>query len=421
MANTEYSKIIVPCAGKTFGDPVSEPGPYGWDLSATMQDGRATIVKIYNFKLSSYAVSQGIQPCQVCPDEVMKAEGFPVKYSLLSAGSRYKYYGNGTIEHPDQDLPYWQYRAEYTIQNSSSGSLNSDGRADDENTPPWKRRPTNVSISFPEVVVPFRMAYNSKNNRFNTESDGSVVTLVPVVNTAGDIIEAETKRHYVQLSFTYCLNPTDFNIHSFIANVNSINQKVETVCGLKFPARSCLIASLDPQYHDEQTDGSGRKSWKWWEISAVLQYDPSGDEFEQRLLNIGNRARWPKRYSVSAAGEVSWGSLSDLEPVPMPIYHWRTFHSTDHGQNGASEYIQFGHYTAMMAAKAAFDRKFRGRGWTFAYDEDSQMPLAKNGTLDTGVLNPSSSRYQKYRTLGFQEHKRKDWAGMKFPKKGVDW
>lgn len=414
-----YSTIIVPCSG-TSSDPMQEPGPYAWDLSASMQNGIATITKIFNFTMSSAAVGSGIKPYAVCPAEVMKSSGFPVRFSVLAEDTRYKYYGNGTIEHTHPDSTYWTYRAEYTIQRSASASLNSEGSSDDESTPPWKRKPTNVSISFPEVVIPFRMGYNGNNNRYTTRDDGSIDVLVPIVNSAGDIIEAETKKHYVQLSFTYCLSPNNFNVNDFINNVNSINKSKAKVCGLTFPAGSCLLVSANPQYHDEVTDGTKSKSWKWWEIDAVLQYDPSGDGFEQRLLNIGNRAIWYAGMRVNSNGVVSHTGTT-LQKYPSEIYHWRSFADGTYGQTALTETIQFGNRECLQMAQTAFNTKFKSKGWTFAFEEDSQMPLLPNGTLDIDAVTVGNSRYQRYKSVHYQEHKRKDWSGLNLPAKGVDW
>lgn len=415
-----YSSIIRLCNG-TSNDPSAEPGPYAWDLSAGLQEGNATITKIFNFRLSDAARGSGIKSYEVCPVEVMKASGFPVRFSTLPEATKYKYYGNGTIELTDPDSDYWRYRAEYSIQRSASASQDSEDSADDENTKPWNRRPTNVSISFPEIVIPFRAAYNANNNRYTTHEDGTRVTLVPVTNTAGDIIETETKKNYVQLSFTYAIDPESFDVNKFFESYNSINKSQITVCGLTFPAASCLLVSANPQYHNEVTDSTESKSWKWWEVEVVLQYDPSGDEFEQQLVNLGNRAIWYKTLNVDGNGMVI-GASGALQSYPSEIYHWRTFADTTYGQNGANESIQFGNLACANKAKTTFENRFKAsKGWTFAYEQDAQMPLNTDGTLDIDVLNPSHTRYKKPRIRSFQEHKRKEWSGLNFPKKGVDW
>jgi hypothetical protein len=415
-----YSSIIRLCNG-TSNDPSAEPGPYAWDLSSSLQEGNATITKIFNFRLSDAARGSGIKSYEVCPVEVMKASGFPVRFSTLPEATKYKYYGNGTIELTDPDSEYWKYRAEYVMQRSASTSKDANSDADDEKTKPWNRRPTNVSISFPEIVIPFRAAYNANNNRYTKLTDGTRVTLVPVTNTAGDIIETETKKNYVQLSFTYALDPTDFDVNKFLENYNSINKSQITVCGITFPAASCLLVSTHPQYHNEVTDSTESKSWTWWEIEVVLQYDPSGDEFEQQLVNLGNRALWHKSLDVGTTGIV-FGASGALDTVPSEIYHWRSFASTTHGQNGSTESVQFGNLACAMKAKTAFDNRFKAsKGWTFVYEKDAQMPLNTNGTLDIDCLTPGHARYKKPRVRSFQEHKRKEWSSLKFPKKGVNW
>lgn len=419
MANG-YSTIIRPCSGTGTGLG-DEPSAFGWDVSTGVSEGVPTITKNFFFTLTSSAISKGIKPYEVCPAEVMKAQGFPVKFSTLPESSDYVYLGNGNIVHEDPDSIYWVYQAEYTSRRGSGGSINSDGHIGDENTPPWKRKPQNVQVSYPEVEIPFRYAYNKNNNRFTTQSDGRKVAIDPVVNTAGDRIDAVTTKRLFQLSFTYSLQPKDFDVDAFTRHNNSINSKQIKVCGLIFPAESCLLLSADPQYHDEYTDGTNRKRWSWWEISIVIQHDYSGDGFEQKLLNIGNRAVFPYASKINNDGTISRLSNNYYHTGAEAIYQWRSFPDTTTKQNGINSTMQIGNISLVSEAQRVFNDRFGGQGATFAYEESQNMPLDKDGQVLYAALDPASPLYQKYYILHFQEHKLRDWASLKMPQKGVDW
>lgn len=397
-----------------------EPSEFGWDLSTSVNDGVPTIIKNYFFTLSDSAISSGVKPYDICPSEIMRAKGFPVKFSKLPEDEDYVYLGNGNIEHENHNSIYWVYQAEYTSRRGSGGSVDSDGRRGDEDTPPWKRRPENVQAGFPEVETPFLFGYNRNNNRFTTQLDGEKVAINPVVNTAGDRIEAVTTKRLFQLSFTYSLHPRDFDVNAFIKHNNSINSKQIKICGLTFPAESCLLLSADPQYHDEYTDGTNRKRWSWWEISVVIQHDYSGDGFEQKLLNVGNRARFPVGASVNANGEVT-GLGGALHDNAEAIYQWRSFPDATNKQNSVNSKMQFGGIALVSRAQQIFNDRFGGQGHTFAYEEAQSMPLDKHGGLFHASFNPANPLYQKYYILHFQEHKYRNWSALKMPQKGVDW
>ena len=162
-------------------------------------------------------------------------------------GCHYNYHGNGTLEHFNPDSKYWVYRADYVYSKNRSSYR--------RDKAPWESPPSNVSISFPETVVPFRAAYDASNMRY---MEGNV-TLVPVANSAGDLITAETHNYAIQLSFSYCLEPKDFSLEKVFFCNHSVNKNKIKVCGITFDAESAMITNLSPQYHEETTDSSQKK------------------------------------------------------------------------------------------------------------------------------------------------------------------
>jgi len=409
MATSTYSTIIRPCTGNNE-DGCREPSFTAWDNSVSVSDGVATIIRKYNFTLDD-SNSSSLMPREVCPAEVFNSSGFPMMGHRLPEDTRYRYYGQGSIEHFRDDSHFWTYAAEYKMLKNSDDD-------DAESTPPWDKRPTNVSISFPEVVTKFTAAFNSNNNRFYTQSDGTRVTLKPIVNSADDPIEAETQKHYVQLSFTYCLEPKNFDITDFIELINTVNRDTIKVCGLTFLPESALIVSAQPQYHRETSDSTRKREWEWWEINIVIQTDPFRDKFRQSLLDVGNRAKWPI-LGVSNSG-MTYTKGTTLTDYASQIYRWQTFPDSD-GQNSIYSKYAIGNKYHLAKAKEIYERRADiTNPAAFQFEKFDNCPL-KNGVVFVDALLPSSPEYQRYRVLKYQEHKIKSWSSLNMPTRGVDW
>lgn len=394
------------CTGS--GMPTSEsdePSGYGWSLSTPMQDGVATLSRDFYFTYegtdSDYRA--------VNPSGVFKATGFPVygqKLSTGDTGCHYHYLGNGTLEHLNQDSKYWVYHADYVYsKNRSSYS---------RDKAPWDKPPSNVSISFPETVVPFKAAYDSNNNRYSTSNE----ILVPVCNSAGDLISAETHNYTIQLSFSYCVKPDNFVLETLLGCNHSVNKDQIKVCGITFAAESALITNLSPQYHEESTDSSEKKVYKYWEIGVTIQADTEGNKFRRVLLDVGNRALWPN-LTVGTNGSVTAGTTfsSGSNATPSQIFRWKTFDSTK-GQQGTNTFFAYGNKYALSDARDIY-RKLSNDLPEFQFEKLENMPL-NDGYL---YLDPvqKGDNFGKYKTRKFREYMVKDWSSLNMPAKGVDW
>ena len=393
------------CAGT--GMPTSEsdePSAYRWPLSTPMQDGVATITRDIYFTYEGTDTDYR----ELDPSGIFKSTGFPVYGEKLykgDTGCHYNYHGNGTLEHFNPDSKYWVYHADYVYsKNRSSYS---------RDKAPWDKPPSNVSISFPETVVPFKAAYDSNNARYSTSNE----ILVPVCNSAGDLISAETHNYSIQLSFSYCVKPDNFVLETLLGCNHSVNKDQIKVCGITFSAESALITNLSPQYQEEATDSSEKKTYKYWEIGVTIQADREGGKFRKVLLDIGSRAKWPI-LNVNSDGSVTERFDMPLpSAVPSQIYCWRTFNAID-GQMSPNSKPVYGDKYALSDAHNIY-RKLSNDLPEFQFEKMENVPL-NNGFVDLDVLRPGPF-FGKYNTVTYREYIVKDWASLNMPKKGVDW
>lgn len=392
------------CTGS--GDPANgsdEPSAYGWPLSTPMQDGVATITREFYFTYDG----TGVDYRELDPSGIFKSTGFPVYGAKLypgDTGCHYNYHGNGTLEHFNPDSKYWVYRADYVYSKNRSSYR--------RDKAPWESPPSNVSISFPETVVPFRAAYDASNMRY---MEGNV-TLVPVANSAGDLITAETHNYAIQLSFSYCLEPNDFSLEKVFFCNHSVNKNKIKVCGITFNAESAMITNLSPQYHEETTDSSQKNTYKYWEIGVTIQADTERGKFRRVLLDIGNRALWPLLY-VHSDGSVTQVGEGNETSIPRQIYSWMTFDRVN-GQMSANSKSAYGHKWALAKARDIYIKTTADLP-EFQFEKMENMPL-KNGRLYLTPIQQGKD-FGKYQTRSFREYEVKAWGGMNMPKKGVDW
>jgi hypothetical protein len=220
------------------------------------------------------------------------------------------------------------------------------------------------------------------------------------------------------LSFSYCLEPKDFSLTTLFGCNHSVNDAQIKICGITFGAQSALITNLSPQYHEEATDSSEKKVYKYWEIGVTIQADTEGNKFRRVLLDVGNRALWP-HLTVGADGSVTAGtaSTSGVNATPSQIYRWRTFDSTK-GQQGTNTFFAYGNKYACADAQNIY-RKLNDSLPEFQFEKLENMPL-NNGYL---YLDPvqKGDNFGKYKTRRFREYPVKAWSSLNMPAKGVDW
>ena len=416
-SSSQKSSIIVQCSNNTtIDDPRTElPSSYVWETSATVSDGNLSLSRSFYFTLKNGVT---VRPREVPPCEVFRAEGFPKKFARLPEDRRFIYLGNGELSklNGDIDSAIWVYKAEYIY----NPNIDDD---EDENTKPWDRAPWNVSFSHPEVEKPFRYAYDSENRRFKTvEHDayyGEIqVPTNPVVNSAGDIIEASSTKTNLQLNFTYAVRPSRFNINDVMDCIHTINKSKFKVIGIEVPAGRGFMQELEPHYN---VDDNGNE---YWELNTAILLDRVGDGFARHLLDVGNRALWPRngQWDVNAYGVIQVNSNFTLSTCPEAIYGWWSFTDYSKGQFAPTSTFQIGNSAMLNKAKWQFDHTAKLIiGQDFVYEKLEQVPLNSDGTVNKAAMNPHGSAHKHYRVLTFQEHPKRDWDSLNMPTRGVKW
>lgn len=432
---TDYSKWIRPC-GATGSDPLTEPGPFRWEPEAEVSEGFATLHKTFYFTLTDYAVNTAkfwdggttdgaslhYLPRIIPPSEIMRSSGFPKKGEKLAEDPNYHYTGNGTIRHISHDSRIWEYQAEYT----SRIERDANGDDEDENSEPWSRRPTNVSVEFVERDEPFTVGYRQRDwaRTVHEIPNTGIMYQSPIFNnivrnSAGDPINARCTRSRTQIRFTYNIKPGDFNVNDIIDCRGSINKKEIRVIGLRLKPGQARLVDIHPEYKNEWRDGTFTKRWNYWQISVTMEASTKNDTFNQKLLNVGNRALFHQKYTIDSTGHVT----QENGPYQRArICQWNSW-STAHGQADGTP--QFGSIHHAMTARTLYDKQ-RNNGhkedWpAFSYEEGNDIPLWYNGTIYYNAMNPNHADFGKYLVIEYPEWPWEDWEQLNLPKKGVDW
>lgn len=413
------------CTGSVHDPVPNEPASTGWlhdDISVS--ENECSIVKLFNFTLKD---DSPIEPRTICPAEALAFEGLPKIGDTITSDtmdSIFYYSGNGTLVHPDEDSRFWQYRAEYS--SSKQGVASSSRRTE----LPWKQKPTNISITFPEIVKPFKLAYDYKNKIYEDSGASFTETKTEIIgeatqivsNTAGDPFDAKTKRNIVQLHFTYNIKPRDFDINELLLLQNSVNSRDTKIIGLNIEAGTGCILSISPVYHDESLGENSKRKYQWWEITVDIQIDKVEKRFGQKFLNTGNRAKFPspKSFEVTQNGVVRYleDAKNHLSDTAQQIYQWFSFDGTS-GQAWQSAKMQFGNKHMLAMAKKQYDIYKKQTSDTlpeFTYEASQNIPLDKHGMIDTNAIED-----KEYKVLFFGEYPTRNWNLMDFPTRGVDW
>ena len=414
----EQSKIIVPCSDNTVPSDVrsSLPSAYGWDTSASMSDGNMTLSRFFYFTIKSGVT---VRPREIPQIEVIRAPGFPKKHSRLPEDNRFVYNGNGELSklNGDIDSVIWVYKATYEWDPNHSD--------EDENTKPWDRKPTNVSLSHPEVQKPFLYGYDEENNRFKTVQYNAYygkiqVPTNPVVNSAGDRFELMQSKTNLQLNFTYCVRPSRFNINDVMESQHTINKSKIKVIGIEIPARRGYMENIEPHYN---VDDNGNE---YWELSVSILLDKIGDGFQRHVMDVGNRAKWHvSGWAINKyTGAITSHGSGALSRSSQAIYGWWTFDTSNpnKGQFAPGGTFQIGNAQMLMEAKDSFDKSVGKQiSQQFIYEKLEDVPLAPDGTVWFDSMNPESSHYKQYHVKNFQEHPQMDWDSLNMPMNGVKW
>ena len=255
---------------------------------------------------------------------------------------------------------------------------------DDEASAPWNLAPFNVVTSAVEQEVRFKMAYNSKNKR-----------CIPVVNSAGDPIDATTREVIPQFSFSFYAQ--DYDIGNIIDFSNTINKSSQRILGQRYPAGTLFLMPFTVSCLVTYEDDGYTEKWKYFQVDMCIRYREEG--WKQVLLNVGNRARFGSNKAPELIYQYYPFNAASLSFATTPVW---TDAKTYHTANGK--------YKTAVKGKSNLPASL-----PFEYGEN--IPLTNTGAVNTTVLNTdiTDASYSGYPTRAFNEFPVKSWSGLDIP------
>ena len=400
---------------------------------STMQDGVVTIPKRLYFK-----VPNGQNPRQYSDLDVYGHPLFPQRYSALAADPRYKFYGNATVRHDLDDGHYFTAELEYSTRDPNASD--DDGGAVTSETKPWKLKPDNIEFTYPEMNVKFEASYNSTGKLYTatgTGPNGNTIyqPVLPVANSAGDPFLLERTVRNLQMSFTFAAQ--SWNISHAINYGNTINANEITVVGLTIPAGRALLLPPECSYITVYKDNSSTVKWRYWSIKIVIQVDMTGLLLLRKVLNVGDRAKFPALNYSDAL--VSTAMTLPASQGAAQICRFRKYirtnltggkyNFTQIGDNVFCSWNQFIAFRQAAISRSAGLASLTGPAKDPNYtggivdphcEQLTKMPLiatgANRGQLDTAAITSGN-----YASLSFREYPYKNWSSLNLPKKGIKW
>ena len=330
------------------------------------ESGKCQIVKrfLYNIVDNSEAMRQRA---------ILELETLvPVKGSCMSDDSRY------TMKSATWNCLNWQNQSTKFYIDATYRRVSDD----DEAGAPWKLAPFNIVTSAVEQEMPFKLAFNQKNKR-----------CIPVVNSAGDPIDAVTQEVIPQIAFSfYAENYDEDNVAEYS---NSVNRTAMRLLGKRYPAETLFLMPFQVTGLVTYEDDGYTEKWRYYQVDMTFRFRAEG--WTREMLNVGNRARF--------------GSSK----APELIYQWYEF------SNGAFKTTPV--WTDAKTYHEA-DRKYRDQAknrtnlpQTLPYEYGENIPLTSGGAVNTTVLNTdiTSPNYSGYPTRTFKEFKTMSWSGLDLP------
>lgn len=255
---------------------------------------------------------------------------------------------------------------------------------DDEASAPWNLAPFNIVSNAIEQEVPFRMAYNSKNQR-----------CIPVVNSAGDPIEAITREIIPQYSFSFYAETYDTeNVDAFS---NSINKSSQRILGRNFPAGTLFLMPFSVSCLVTYDDDGYTEKWKYYQVDMCIRYRKDG--WEQVLLNVGNRARFGSNKTPELIYQYHPFNAATLSFATTQVWtDAKTYHTANED------------YKTAVKGKPNFPANL-------PYEYGENIPLTTTGAINTIVLNTdiTDANYSGYPSRSFKEFRTLSWSGLDIP------
>ena len=299
----------------------------------------------------------------------------PVKGSCMSDDARY------TLKSATWNCLDWRNQSTKFYIDATYRRISDD----DEASSPWNLAPFNISCNAVEQQVPFRLAYNSKNQR-----------CIPVVNSAGDPIEEMTNEVIPQYSFSFYAQ--DYDIESVSEFSNSINSNSMRILGKKYKAGTLFLMPLNVSPLVTYEDDGYTEKWKYFQVDMQIRYREEG--WKKLLQDIGNRARFGNNKVPEVIYQYYKYNNGNFETTPV----WtdaKTYHSYDAA------------YRAELERNKALKNRLPAH---LPYEYGENIPLDK-GKVNTTVLNTdiTADNYQGYPSRKFNEFKTLNWNALDIP------
>ena len=302
----------------------------------------------------------------------------PLKGSCMSDDARY------TLKSATWNCADWRNQATEFYIDATYRRVSDD----DEASAPWNLAPFNIVTNAVEQEIPFKMAYNSKNE-----------LCIPVVNSAGDPIEATTSKLIPQHSFSFYAR--SYDIGNIIEYSNSICKTSQRILGQRYPAGTLFLMPFNVSALATYEDDGYTEKWKYYQVDMTIRYNSEG--WNRDLLNVGNRAR----FNDNMAPEVIYQyykfnfSTGFFERTPV----W-----TD-----ARTYQE--HDTSYRSWLGEHKNAAKNMPVHVPYEFGENIPLTDNGTVNNNVLNTdiTSENYTGYPSRSFREFKVLSWSGLNIP------
>lgn len=329
---------------------------------------------------------------------IKSMEEFPKRYDLLSENNLYAVDSievSKRLSDEDTSVNNVSYVVKATydllinIQNRESGGssgssasaeadVDIDGDPVTNETPPWKLRGT-WSFTPTEVVVPFTKGWNSTFTNQN----------VNIVNSAGDMINAETKRYQFEIVYTKNLSSANTAFDNVMAPIVN-NSAFDLYFDGRPPFPSGTLLMLPPtstlQYH-QTTNTSGEVEYTpYFTYTVRIIYDNKG--WKKNLLNTGIRAKFS---SNGISEQIYMLTISSPNGVILDGYPQYVSFSAALQQQAASQ--QTGNIVSVEAVT-------------------EPLPLTSTGAIDMNVINdPVNNTIVE---LNFDQYKMQSFSGFSF-------
>lgn len=265
---------------------------------------------------------------------------------------------------------------------------------DDEASAPWNLAPFNINVQNSEQAVPFRMAYNEQN-----------VKCIPVVNTAGDPLEAQTVENITEYTFSfYARSYTMSDIDTYSDTVNASAQKL---LGRTCAAGTLLLTKISVTPMITYEDDGYTEKWRYYQVDMLIRHNPNG--WLADLLNVGHRARF-----VHGSGQTP-------NMPPELIYQFYDLDQNTGRLKTTPEWTSAEVYYSK--AKAYLDwidknpEAAKLLPSRLPYEYGDNIPLNADGTVNTTVLGQdiANPNYSGYPHREFKQYKSVSWSGLDLP------